>query len=160
MNNLKILLLFLFISLNVYSQEITDKEQERYLKTFIKFGVGRTSNYLNLGGGLFFPISEKFMLGTRLNVNTEIDFFKTPNEALFDIDLSARYIPLIRNNFVAMADVGIGYANFKKRGKFIQRQLIGLVEEYELENHKSVSAIAEIEVGFFITKFLGVSVAT
>ncbi len=160
MNYIKMLFLFLFVYINVYPQDFEDKEQEKYLRTFIKFGVGRTSNYVNVGGGLFFSISEKFMLGTRVNINTELDiFFKTPTESLLDIDLSLRYVPSIWNNFVTMAGVGIGYSNFKKRGKFIKRQLIGLVEEYELESHKSVSALAEIEAGFFITKFLGVSAA-
>lgn len=159
MNYIKTLSLFLFVCINVYPQDFEDKEQEQYLKSYIKFGYGRTSNYINVGGGIFFPLSEKFMLGIRSNVNAEIDLFKTPNESLFDIGLSVRYIPLLKNNFVTMAGVGVGYANFKKRGKFIKRQLIGLVEEYELERHKSVSAIAEIEAGFFLTKFFGISAA-
>ncbi len=160
MNYIKMLFLFLFVCINVYPQDFEDKEQEKYLRTFIKFGVGKTSNYVNVGGGLFFPISEKFMIGTRVNINTELDiFFKTPTESLLDINLSLRYVPLIWNNFVTMAGVGIGYANFKTRGKFIKRYLLGFVEEYELETHKSFSALAEIEVGFFINTFIGVSAA-
>lgn len=160
MKSLTGLLLLLCVNFNVYSQEITDKEKEPFLKSYIKFGYGRTSNYINVGGGMFFPLSEKFMLGIRSNVNAEIDLFKTPNESLFDIGLSVRYIPILKNNFVTMAGVGVGYANFKQRGKFIKRQFIGFVEEYESEKHNSVSATAEIEAGFFLTKFFGISAAT
>lgn len=160
MDILKLYLLFFYFSFNIYSQNIGVKEHEQYLNSYIKFGIGKQNNYLNIGGGLFFPLTEKFMAGFRANVNSEIDMFKVPNEGLLDIDLSVRYVPKLWNKVVIMTGVGVGYAKIKKRGKFIQRQLIGLVEEYELEKHKSLSVLAEIEIGLFLTKFLGVSAST
>lgn len=159
MNFKRICLLFLFFSFNIHSMDIDDKTQERHLKSYIKFGIGRLDNYLNIGGGLFFPLNEKFMIGLRTNVNSEIDMFKVPNEGLLDINLSVRYVPYLWNRAVIMAGLGIGYADIKKRGNFIQKQLIGLVEEYELEKINSLSLLGEVEVGVFVTKYLGVYAA-
>jgi len=137
-----------------------NKTQEQHLKSYIRFGIGRLNNYVSIGGGLFLPLTEKFIIGTRVNVNSEIDMFKVPNEGLLDIDLSVRYVPFLLDRVVIMGGIGIGYANIKKRGKFIQRQLFGLIEEYELKKYKSLSLLTEIEIGFFLTRFLGISVAT
>lgn len=158
MNYIKTLFLFLFVCINVYPQDFEDKEQEQYLKSYIKFGFGKMNDYINFGGGLFFTVSPKILLGARANVNSEVIIFKTPAESLFDLNLSIRYVPLIWNNLVLQAGAGIGYAGGVKRGALLSKPLL-ITEEYEKDSFGSVSALAEIEAGFFITKFLGVSAA-
>ncbi len=155
----KLLFLFLVINLNCLSAQVQIQNNEnQYMKNYIRFGFGRLGDYINFGGGLFFPVSERFMLGARGNVNSEIEILKTPSENLLDISLSVRYIPLIWNNFVSIVGCGVGYARGEKRGELIRRPVL-IGEEYEKEKFNSVTFLAELEVGYFITKFLGISIS-
>ncbi|MCS7053505.1 MAG: hypothetical protein NZM09_07190 [Ignavibacterium sp.] len=157
----KIFFLTLLISFTGFCQEQnsnTGSNKKPYLTNYLMFGFGRLDDYINFGGGLFFPLSEKFMIGIRGNVNTEIVLFKTPSESILDINLSVRYVPVIWNNFVVIAGVGIGCAAGVKRGNLISRPLL-IAEEYEKIKFNSLSSLVELEAGYFLTKFVGFSIA-
>jgi hypothetical protein len=132
--------------------------EQQYMKSYIRFGLGALRDNVNFGGGLFFPISRKSMLGVRGNFNSEILVFKHPSENLFDLDLSLRYVPVINNSFVIMGGCGLGYAIVEKRGELLNNKNF-LVEEYSKEKFRTLSGIVEIEIGYFLTKSLGISLS-
>jgi hypothetical protein len=155
------ILTFTFL-LIIFNNEIELKAQTEaetlYLKSFVKFGLGKMDNHVNLGGGLFFPVSNKFLVGVRSNMNTELEMFKFPPEHLFNLDLNIRYVPIISEYFVILTGGGLGFASGSLRGKFIKTRML-FIGEYEEIKFKSLSGSAEIEIGFLVTKFFGISIS-
>ena len=159
MKTLKLFILaFIFNSLCIAQIYGDNNPEEKTLRMFIKLGMGKSNDYLNFGGGVFFPIADKFMLGLRGNINTEVDIFKTPSEHLADLELTGRYIPIIWKNIIVMAGAGVGFAGGKKRGDLISRPVF-VAESYEENKFTSASFLLDAEIGYFLTKFLGVSIA-
>jgi hypothetical protein len=156
MKILIITLLLLIINNGTWLNAQTEAET-LYFKSFVRLGLGKNDDNINLGGGLFFPFSKKFMLGIRSNLNTELKIFKIPSENLFDIELTTRFVPVIWKNIVVLTGGGIGVAAGKQRGALLNTRLF--VEEYEEIKFNSVSFLAEIEIGYFITKFIGISIS-
>lgn len=162
MSSIKLLIVFLFITSLSFAQiendTSVDDSEELYLKYFHKFGFGKLNDQINFGAGMFFQISEKFLVGIRGNVNSEIEIFINPSETQLDIELSLKYVPIIWNDFITTTGIGVGYASGKMRGKLIGRPVL-IAEEYEELKYNSLSTLLEIEIGYFLTSFLGVSVS-
>lgn len=158
MNFSKVLLVFFLLGCNTFSQttnpDSLNKDKELYLKNYIRFGVGVTHNFFDIGGGIFFPVSEKFLIGLRVNGNTEIKLFTIPNETLWNINASLKYVPFVWKIGMISVGAGLGYAGGKKRGAFIARQVF-VTEEFEETKFNSISTLAEIELGLFPSKNIG-----
>ncbi|MGQ9848214.1 MAG: hypothetical protein ACUVQP_12045 [Bacteroidales bacterium] len=162
MNNNSILIVILIITFEAYSQNklienTSDVKKERVLRSYINAGVGRTSNYLNIGAGIFFPLDKNILIGPKANVNTELDAFpfKFPLENIWDINLTVKYVPFISERFIFLFGAGAGYSRATKRGNFIRYNLI--TAEYEKVHVSSVSVLGELEVSFLITDNLGIN---
>lgn len=164
MNSNSILIVILIITFEAYSQnklieDPGDVKKERVLRSYINAGVGRTSNYLNIGAGIFFPLDKNILIGPRANVNTELDAFpfKFPLEIIWDINLSIKYVPFLSERFIFLIGAGAGYSRVTKRGDFIRYNLI--TAEYEEVHSSSVSVLGELEFSFLITDNLGINLA-
>ncbi len=75
-------LLVMLLGFNLYSQSknqtIKNSDHSKnVLRSYLNAGVGRVSNYVNVGAGLFFPLAENILIGPRANANFEVDIFKT-----------------------------------------------------------------------------------
>jgi hypothetical protein len=157
-----IIIVFFIVTFNVYSQEYeadsVGAESELHLKNYLRLGIGKLNNYFNVGGGIFFPVSEKSLVGLRVNNNIELELIKHPEESLWNIDASFRYVPFVWTKGVIFIGVGVGYASGQKRGEFIENHF-PLSLEYETIKYNSISALTEIELGFFLTKGLGIFIS-
>lgn len=162
MKYFKIIIVFFIITFNLYSQDYQadslDTESDLHLRNYLRLGIGRLNNYFNVGGGIFFPVSEKFLAGLRANGNIELELFRHPEENLWDIDASVRYTPFVWTKAVIFIGVGVGYAAGQKRGQLIESHFF-VAEEYETINYNSISALTEIELGFFLTKGFGIFIS-
>jgi len=158
----KVLLIFLLLASNSYSQtskqDSLKNNKELHLENYLRLGIGATHNFFDIGGGIFFPVSEKFLIGLRINGNTEIKIFKIPSETLWNIDASLRYVPFVWKKGMISVGAGLGYAGGKKRGKFIARRLF-VTEEFEEIKFNSISSLTEIEIGFFPLKNIGLFIS-
>lgn len=165
MNSNSILIAILIIitfeaySQNKLNEDSVDVKKERVLRSYINAGVGRKSNYLNIGAGIFFPFYKNILIGLRANVNTELDAFpgKVPLENFWDINLTLKYVHFISERFIFLVGAGAGYSRLTKRGDFIRYNLI--TAEYEKVHSSSVSVLGELEVSFLITDNLGIDLA-
>jgi hypothetical protein len=162
-NNKIILALIILFAVNLHSQtdstdDTTYQKAKRILRSYITAGVGRTSNYLNIGAGLFFPLGENILIGPRANVNTELDAFpgKVPLENIWDINLTLKYVPFISERFIFSVGAGAGYSRATKRGDVIRYNLI--TAEYEKVYSSSVSVLGELEVSLLMTDNFGINV--
>lgn len=163
-NSILIVIIILLITFEASSQkklieDPSDIKKERVLRSYINVGVGRTSNYLNIGAGIFFPLDKNILIGPRANVNTELDAFpfKFPLENIWDINLIVKYVPFISERFIFLFGAGAGYSIVTKRGNFIRYNFI--TAEYEKVHSSSVSVLGELEVSFLITDNLGINLA-
>lgn len=164
MKNKIILFLSILFTSFAYTQTVVTEDSvkidyKKILRSYLTAGVGRTSDYVNLGAGLFFPLGENILIGPRANLNVEVDvFFNIPEEYIWDLELVVRYIPLISERFILSAGAGVGYSMAQKRGKFIGTNML-LVREYEEIHSSSLSGLAEIEAGLLLTNNFGISIA-
>ncbi|MBK7379233.1 MAG: hypothetical protein IPJ03_09525 [Ignavibacteriales bacterium] len=162
MKYFNIIIVFFIITFNVYSQDYeTDSlgtESNLHLRNYLRLGLGILNNYFNVGGGIFFHVSEKSLVGLRVNNNIELEVIKHPEESLLNIDASFRYVPFVWEKGVIFIGVGVGYASGQKRGEFIENHF-PLSLEYETVKYNSISALTEIELGFFLTKGLGIFIS-
>lgn len=157
------ILLIMLLSFNLYSQgegkiDVNSDHSKNVLRSYLNAGVGRVSNYVNVGAGLFFPFAENILIGTRANANFEVGIFKTPAENNWDIDIEIRYIPFITNRFIISTGIGIGYSHATQRGEQIINNNF-LVNEYEKVGSSSIAGIAEVDVGIRITDGFGISLS-
>lgn len=157
-----IIIVFFIVTFNAYSQEYDADslgyENNLHLRNYLRLGIGKLNNYFNVGGGIFFPVSEKLLVGLRTNGNIELELFKNPAESLWDLDASFRYVPFVWTKGVIFIGAGVGYATGQKRGRLIENHFL-VAGEYETVKYNSVSALTELELGFFLTKGLGIFIS-
>lgn len=160
---LKLLIIFIaIVTINLYPQpdEFKNSDSTGYkkvLRSYLTAGIGRTTNHLNIGAGLFFPIGENILIGPRANADFEVEIFKTPADNLWNINLQARYIPFISERFIAAFGAGVGYNQSTKRGQFTGKKF--LIEEYEKKQSSSVSGMLEIETSILISNSFGINIS-
>jgi hypothetical protein len=164
MKNKIILPLLIFFTSFTYTQTVVIEDSnnvgyKKILRSYLTAGVGWTSDYVNYGAGLFFPIYENLLIGPRVNANFEIDeLFKIPEEYMWDLDLSIRYIPFISERLVLSTGAGVGYSMAQKRGEFVKTNF-PFVQEYEEIHTSSISVLAEIEGSILLTDNFGISLS-
>ena len=161
----KILALVILLTFDLFSQadmvdDTSNVETKRILRSYITLGYGRIINHKNweAGVGWFLPLGENILIGTRANVNTEMDAFplRVPEENIWDVDLVVKYIPFISERLFFSIGAGVGYCRAAKRGEFIRYQLI--VAEYERVYSSSISLLGELEADLLITNNIGFNV--
>jgi len=164
MKNKIILFLSIFFTSSAYTQTIVTEDSinvgyKKILRSYLTAGVGWTSDYVNFGAGLFFPIYENLLIGPRVNANFETDvLFKIPEEYLWDINLELRYIPLLSERLVLSTGAGVGYSMAQKRGELV-RTNFPFVQEYEEIHISSISVLAEIEGSVLLTNNFGINLS-
>jgi len=127
-------------------------------RSWFRLGVGGTSTYTYIGGGVFFRVHGPFALGVRAGVALEREVFKQPSEAFWELTPSFAYVPLMGSTGMVSVLVGTGLTGGTRRGGFLRHvALVG--EEYEKVAFRILSVTAEMHAAFFISRSLGLSVA-
>jgi hypothetical protein len=125
-------------------------------KSWLRVGAGGTRELFLIGGGVFFRLDGPMAVGIRGGMALEIELFRQPSEALWEITPSLAYVPFTSSVGMIALVVGAGMAGGTVRGEFIERRGL-FVEEYERRMFRSISFTVEVQAAFFVIRGLGLS---
>jgi hypothetical protein len=137
----------------------TSSNVKKEVNNYFSVGLGAADHYFNFGGGLFYSVGDRILLGVRGNGNIETTLFISPGENFRDVEATARYVPFIWNRMMISVGCGIGYGFGQKRGNVVTGQTF-LVPEYEKETYSSITGLFEADMSLFLSKSIGISVSS
>lgn len=155
-----IVIISLFFSkVNSAQQDLTSspKYAPTTLRSIIEYNVGASTNYISHDAGLFFAVSDDYLLGIKGNFLTEKNIFATSIKSLLSIYGEGSYSKVLFDRIIIHTGIGAGISFIKNQ--YTPVSVFNDPPRVE-ENNNAFLLAGEMEAGLLITRNIGISLGT